>query len=58
MYDFQLDNGFIVDCIYRDTTIENHNYRNTKPPLSGWAVWKVYTQDGDVDFLKEMYPKL
>ncbi len=40
MYDFQLDNGFIVDCIYRDTTIEKHNYRNTKPPLSGWAVSK------------------
>ena len=58
MYDFQLDNGFIVDCIYRDTTIERHNYRNTKPPLSGWAVWKVYTQDGDVDFLREMYPKI
>lgn len=58
LYDFQLENGFIVDCIYRDTTIENHNYRNTKPPLSGWAVWNVFTQDGDVDFLKEMYPKI
>jgi len=58
MYDFQLNNGFIVDCVYRDTTIEKHNYRNTKPPLSGWAVWKVYAQDGNVDFLKEMYPKI
>ena len=58
MYDFQLDNGFIVDCIYRDTSIEKHNYRNTKPPLSAWAVWKVYKQDGDVDFIKELYPKI
>jgi len=58
MYDFQLDNGFIVDCIYRDTTIEKHNYRNTKPPLSAWSVWKVYEQDGDIDFIKEMYPKI
>jgi len=58
MYDFQLDNGFIADCIYRDTTIENHNYRNTKPPLSAWSVWKVYEQDGDIDFIKEMYPKV
>lgn len=58
MYDFQLDNGFIVDCIYRDTTIEKHNYRNTKPPLSAWAVWKIYEQDGDIDFIKNIYPKI
>jgi putative isomerase len=58
MYDFQLDNGFILDCVFRDTTVEKHNYRNTKPPLSGWAVWEVYKQSGDVDFVKEMYPKI
>lgn len=58
MYDFVDDDGFIADCIYRDTTIENHNYRNTKPPLSAWAVWKVYEQDDDTMFLKEMYPLL
>lgn len=58
MYDFQDDHGFIADCVYRDTTIEKHNYRNTKPPLSGWAVWKVYEQDRDLSFLREMYPKV
>lgn len=58
MYDFQLDNGFIADCIFRDTAIEMHNYRNTKPPLSAWAVWKVYEQDRDINFIKEMYPKI
>ena len=58
MYDFQLDNGFIVDCVYRDTTIDNHNYRNTKPPLSAWAIWNIYKQDGDVEFVKELYPKI
>jgi len=58
MYDFQLPNGFIVDCVYRDTSIEQHNYRNTKPPLSGWAVWKVYEKDKDLDFIDEMYPKI
>ena len=58
MYDFQLDNGFIVDCVYRDTTIEKHNYRNTKPPLSAWSVWKVYEQDRDINFIKEIYPKI
>jgi len=58
MYDFYSDDGFIADCVYRDTTIENHNYRNTKPPLSAWAVWEVYQQDNDLDFLNELYPKL
>ncbi len=58
MYDFQLDDGFIVDCVYRDTTIEPHNLRDTKPPLSAWAVHKVFEKDPDEEFLKEMYPKL
>jgi putative isomerase len=58
IYDYQLDNGFVPDCIFRDTTIEKHNYRNTKPPLSAWAVWNVYKQDGDGDFIREMYPKI
>jgi len=58
MYDYQLENGFIPDCIYRDTTLEKHNFRNTKPPLSAWAVWAIYEQDKDAEFLKEMYPKI
>jgi len=58
MFDFQQNNGFIADCVYRDTTIENHNYRNTKPPLSAWAVWKIYKQDNDEKFLKELLPKI
>jgi putative isomerase len=58
MYDFQQDNGFIADCVYRDTTVDQHNYRNTKPPLSAWAVWNVYENDKDLDFIKELYPKI
>ncbi|SHJ38352.1 putative isomerase [Arenibacter nanhaiticus] len=58
MFDFQSEDGFIVDCIYRDTTIEPHNYRDTKPPLAAWAVAKVLEKDMDMPFLKEMYPKL
>lgn len=58
MYDYMDSTGFIVDCIYRDTTIEKHNYRNTKPPLSAWAVWEVFESDKDIPFLKEMYPKI
>lgn len=58
MFHFQKENGFIVDCVYRDTTIEAHNYRDTKPPLSAWAVVKIVQRDSDIDFVKEMYPKL
>lgn len=58
MFDFQSEDGFVVDCVYRDTTIENHNYRDTKPPLSVWAVVKIFKKDSDIEFVKEMYPKL
>ncbi|GGG10087.1 lipoprotein [Dokdonia pacifica] len=58
MFEFQNEDGFIADCVYRDTTIEAHNYRDTKPPLSAWAVAKVYEKDKDINFVKYMYPKL
>ncbi len=55
MYDFMDEDGFIADCIFRDTTVEQHNFRNTKPPLSAWAVWEIYACDSDVSFVEEMY---
>lgn len=58
MFDFQNENGFIADCVYRDTTIENHNYRNTKPPLSAWAIWEIYKNDSDQSFIKDLFPKI
>lgn len=58
MFHYQNDDGFVVDCIYRDTSIEPFNYRDTKPPLSAWAVAKIFEKDSDINFLKEMYPKL
>jgi putative isomerase len=58
MFEFQDEDGFVADCVYRDTTIEAHNYRDTKPPLSVWSVAKVYEKDKDLDFIKELYPKL
>jgi len=58
MYAFKDEKGFIADCVFRDTSIEKHNYRNTKPPLSAWATWLVFEQDKDIDFLKELYPKI
>lgn len=58
MFKFQNEDGFVADCVYRDTTIEAHNYRDTKPPLSAWAVAKIYEKDKDIEFVKYMYPKL
>jgi putative isomerase len=58
MFEFQNSDGFVADCVYRDTSIENHNYRDTKPPLSAWAVAKIYEKDKEIEFIKYMYPKL
>ena len=58
MYDYQNKEGMIADCIYRDTSIETHNWRDTKPPLSGWAIWEVFKETQDTAFLYELYPKL
>lgn len=58
MFKFQNEDGFVADVVYRDTTIEAHNYRDTKPPLSAWAVAKIYEKDQDIAFVKYMYPKL
>lgn len=58
LFDYQEPNGFIPDCIYRDTLIEPNNYRNTKSPLAAWAVWEIYKQNKDISFIKEFYPKL
>ncbi|GJM32065.1 MAG: lipoprotein [Saprospiraceae bacterium] len=57
MYDFQDSLGMIADCVYRDNTIENHNWRDSKPPLSAWAIWEVYKESSDKDFLRVLFPK-
>ncbi|WP_298900614.1 trehalase family glycosidase [uncultured Psychroserpens sp.] len=58
MFEFQDDDGFVADCVFRDTLIEKHNYRDTKPPLSAWAVSKIFEKDKDLSFIKVLYPKL
>ena len=56
MFDYQDDMGMVPDVIYRNKAW--NNWRDTKPPLSAWAVWKIYESDQDLSFLKEMFPKL
>ncbi|MCG8580658.1 MAG: hypothetical protein MI866_12105 [Bacteroidales bacterium] len=58
MYDYQNEEGMIADCFFRDLSIEGVNWRNTKAPLSGWCIYEVYEQTQDIEFLKELYPKL
>lgn len=58
MFDFQNQSGMIADCIFRDTLIENHNWRNTKPPLAAWSIYKIFENSKDTTFVKEMFPKL
>ena len=50
-----LDAGTLCDTIGANGI---GNSRNTKPPLSAWAIYNYYEQTGDKDFIVEMYPKL
>lgn len=56
MFDYQLDDGMIIDCIYPD--INENNARDSKPPLAAWAVDEIYHATGDTAFVKEIYPQL
>ncbi|WP_337969948.1 alpha-glucosidase [Virgibacillus salexigens] len=58
------DEGAIIDAIFYNQNSSrggeggNWNERNSKPPLSAWAVWNIYEETNDKEFLEEMYPKL
>lgn len=56
MFDYQDSAGMIADCIFSDKS--ENNYRDTKPPLSAWALHEIYQKNNDTSFLQEMYPKL
>ena len=56
MFDYQLEDGMIIDCIYADSS--ENNARDSKPPLAAWAVNEVFVQTQDTAFLREMYPQL
>lgn len=58
MYDYMTESGFIPDAVFRNNLYEENNYRNTKPPLSGWAIWEIYQEDEDLEFVKALYPKI
>jgi putative isomerase len=56
MFSHQDKNGMIPDVVYLDS--KEDNWRDSKPPLAGWAIDAIYQQSGDLDFVRELYPKL
>lgn len=56
MFDFQNEAGMVADCVYIDK--KENNWRDTKPPLAAWSVWRVYLKTKDMAFVREMYHKL
>ena len=56
MFEHQNDAGMIADVVYTDPSQDN--WRDTKPPLSGWAVAEIAAIDPDLEFIAELYPKI
>ena len=48
--------GMIPDCIFADPVEDN--WRDTKPPLSAWAIYEMSEANPDDEFLNYMYSKL
>ena len=56
MYSHQNERGMVPDVIYVDPAEDN--WRDTKPPLSAWAVNEILEHGRDNGFLGEMYPQI
>lgn len=56
MFDYQNEQGMVADVIYADS--RENNWRNTKPPLAAWAVWRVFQVGRDTAFVREVLPFL
>ncbi len=56
LFAFQDSLGMVPDVIYANAA--ENNWRDTKPPLAAWSVWRIYELEKDLSFVKEMLPKL
>jgi beta-galactosidase len=56
LFDHQSSSGMIADVVYLDASEDN--WRDTKPPLAGWAIREIWQATGDLDFVRDLYPKL
>jgi putative isomerase len=59
MLDHQREDGMIPDAVHDEGTVTHLpipvDADVTKPPLLAWIAWKLYTTDGDREFLDEIY---
>ena len=57
--DHQREDGMIPDAVHDEGVVTSLNFPVdadvTKPPLLAWAAYKLYEQDGDSEFLDEIY---
>ncbi|MBC3872500.1 alpha-glucosidase [Undibacterium flavidum] len=73
MFDYQIsaqdplrpqDAGMLIDTVFcnqdaaRGGDGDHWNERNSKPPLAAWAVWELFQQTKDLNWLREMRPRL
>jgi len=56
MFRHQDETGMIADVVYLDDAEDN--WRDSKPPLAGWAIERIFLETGDRKFVRELYPKL
>lgn len=56
MFQYQNEMGMVADCVYFDP--KENNWRDTKAPLAAWSVLEIYKKTKDLNFVREMYPKL
>lgn len=62
----QFENGMIPHMIYWDKSSDllkidwgrDDTSSVTQPPMIAYAAWQVFTRDQDIEFLREIYPKL
>jgi putative isomerase len=52
---FQYQQGMIPDVVFTSGEVA---WKNTKPPLSGWAIDLIYEKEKNIEWLKEMYDGL
>ncbi len=56
LFDYQAENGMIPDFVSRFKA--GNNWRDTKPPLSAWALKNIYDATKDKAFVEEMFDKV
>jgi len=62
LFDHQREDGMLPDAVHDEGVVTHLTFPVdadvTKPPLAAWAAWKLYEQDGDREFLDEIYEPL